>query len=818
MTSSSVPVHVNGPSDPSGSAGTPAPVAPARRVPTLLRHGLWAVLALVLLTIATGQVSSFANYQLAHLGAVVCAAAGLTVLIGLNGQISLGHAALMAIGGYTVALYLGRIDDTGTPGLSDLVIALLLGTVVTVVVGAVIGVAAARLEGPYLAGVTLALGVALPGFTAYFGSVLGGDQGIFIPVPGPPEALDAWVSLQRWQALIALVCVVLVMLLLANLKRSAVGRHFAAVRDDEVAAAISGLDVARVKVLAFTVSAAAAGLGGGVLGMWLGSATPGGYDLYLSLGPARGGRDRRSRQPRRGGVGGPRRRLPGRGRGAGRRRQRHLRGRGRPTAGQPRSRSLRPAAHRRDARRPRRHPGAGAPPRRTAPPSRFGRSVKEARMNTHVEGSRLGSMIRGARAPLAVGAALALLLSGCGSNSEAGSGDSASAAPGVTADEILLGTTQPLTGPAAPGYSNISKGMQAYFDYLNDNGGVNGRDVKLLVEDDAYNPSQTATATRKLVLEDDIFAMVGALGTPTHSTVLDFLNQSEVPDLFVSSGSNAWNQPDKYPFTFGWQLDYTTEGKILANYVKENLPDKKHCSFGQADDYGEDGVKGVETVLGADALAVKQTYNPANTNVGPQIGELQSADCDVVFTFTVPGFTALAMGTAAKMKYAPQWLVASSGADVPTLEGFLKENTTPLLENMISASYMALSGDDEDSWTQLFKKINTEKNGDLAFDGNVAYGMGLAYLTAQVLKAAGDNPTRQSLIDAVQAGGQTGSPRAPYRYWATDHSGMSGAAIARTTDGVSQVIGPVQVTDVGSGPIEEYTGERTQAPASGLPW
>lgn len=422
-----------------------------------------------------------------------------------------------------------------------------------------------------------------------------------------------------------------------------------------------------------------------------------------------------------------------------------------------------------------------------------------------------------ARVPVALSAALALGLTACGDGASGDPAEAAADVPGVTDTEIVLGTTQPLTGPAAPGYSKISAAMQAYFDFVNDGGGVNGRTITLKVEDDAYNPSQTATKTRKLILEDKVFALVGSLGTPTHTSVIDFINQSQVPDLFVSSGSLSWNQPEKYPYTFGWQLDYATEGKILADHVQKTWPDKKACSFGQADDFGQDGVKGVQEVLGADALAVEETYNPANTNVGPQIGALQAAGCEVVFSFTVPGFTALAMGTAAKLGYAPQWVVSSSGADVPTLESFLKDATVPLTEGMVSASYMSLSGDEDDSWTQLFMKVNTEYNDAEAFDGNVAYGMAMAYTTVQALQRAGEDLTRDGLIEAVQGGDFPGSPRAPFRYSASDHSGMSGAAIAITSGGVSAATGPVMVTDVGSGPVEEYDGTRPDAPENGLP-
>ncbi len=250
---------------------------------TLIRHVLLLVLGVLVVIVLTGQLSSFHNYELASLGAYICAAAGLTVLTGLNGQVSLGHAALMAIGGYTVALLQQRFSDQGVHGLWVLPVSLLGGVVVTAVAGAVIGVAAARLRGPYLAGATLALGVTLPSITSRFTGLFKGDQGVFVPADGPPAGLGADFALEHWQAWISLGAALLVLFFLANLNSSAVGRHMRAVRDDEIAAQLAGLSVARVQILTFTISAAAAGLGGGVFAVALQTASPGSFDLTLSL-------------------------------------------------------------------------------------------------------------------------------------------------------------------------------------------------------------------------------------------------------------------------------------------------------------------------------------------------------------------------------------------------------------------------------------------------------------------------------------------------------------------------------------------------------
>ena len=190
------------------------------------------------------------------------------------------------------------------------------------------------------------------------------------------------------------------------------------------------------------------------------------------------------------------------------------------------------------------------------------------------------------------------------------------------------------------------------------------------------------------MLQDKVFAILNGLGTPTHTGVLDFLKTNKVPDLFVASGSRSWNQPDKYPDTFGYNPDYTVEGKILANYIKTNFAGKKVCFFGQDDDFGRDSLAGVEKVLGAGGVGGKQKYVTSNTNVGPQIGALKAAGCEVVVLATVPGFTALSVGTAARLGFKPQWIVSNVGADYPTLAKQLGAKQAPLLEGMLGTGYL----------------------------------------------------------------------------------------------------------------------------------
>lgn len=248
---------------------------------TLTRHLGTAVIAGIALLIVSGVIGDYRDYQLAEVAAYAVAVAGLTVLIGMSGQISIGNGAFMAIGGYIGALALGHLHWSLMAHWSLLVI-LPGATVAAAVAGAVFGVAAARLRGPYLAGATLMLAIALPAVATRFQSLLGGDQGLgfFIAVPG---SLGFGVSLYRWLAWVTCAGALIAGVLLANLMRSRIGRSWRAVRDDEVAAALAGLSVARLQILAFIVSAACAGLGGSLLAMWNQSVSPGLFSLTLSI-------------------------------------------------------------------------------------------------------------------------------------------------------------------------------------------------------------------------------------------------------------------------------------------------------------------------------------------------------------------------------------------------------------------------------------------------------------------------------------------------------------------------------------------------------
>ena len=243
---------------------------------SLPRHIAIAAAAGVVLFFLTEQLSAYDNLQLATMAYYFVAIAGLTVLTGQNGQISLGHGALMAVGAYATV----KIQDAVAWPLA----AVLLGaSLVAAAAGALAGAAAARLRGPYLAGATLALAVGLPALATRFSGFLGGSNGLVVAPPVPPGWLGATFPLERWQAWIASLAALVVYVVLANLVRSGCGRAFRAVRDDEIAAQLSGYHVARTQIVAFVVSAACAGLAGGLLVVVTSLAAPGAFPLSLSV-------------------------------------------------------------------------------------------------------------------------------------------------------------------------------------------------------------------------------------------------------------------------------------------------------------------------------------------------------------------------------------------------------------------------------------------------------------------------------------------------------------------------------------------------------
>jgi len=422
----------------------------------------------------------------------------------------------------------------------------------------------------------------------------------------------------------------------------------------------------------------------------------------------------------------------------------------------------------------------------------------------------------------------------------------AASTPGVTSSSINIGATVPLTGPAAPGYSEIAPAMGALFSWVNAHGGVNGRKINYNYLDDGYNPANTATQTRKLVLQDNIFADVGSLGTPTQAAVQGFLNSQKVPQLFIESGCNCWSNP-KFPESSGWQPPYTVEGKILGSYIKSTFAGKKVGYLFQADEFGQDFVKGLDRELPAASVVSRQTYDVA-TLAGPlsnQMAALKAAGAQVVAMATIPAATALAMLPAAVIGYSPQYVVSNVGADAPTVGPLLsafaqKGGATAaqvagvggLLNGVITDAYFAPESNVSNPWVQVEKKLLAKYAPSLyakaGLDGNTQYGIALAYTFVQALQAAGKNLTRAGLLAAIAKSGKSfvTPGLVPLSYSSSVHYGFQGAEVIKLSSTAppavtpsgswigGTAVSPVEVTNVGSGPVKKYTGKISAPPKS----
>jgi ABC-type branched-subunit amino acid transport system substrate-binding protein len=426
----------------------------------------------------------------------------------------------------------------------------------------------------------------------------------------------------------------------------------------------------------------------------------------------------------------------------------------------------------------------------------------------------------------------ALTIAACGSSGSSGggsggsSGGGATSAPGVTSTSITFGTHQPLTGPAAPGYSEIAPASEAYFKYVNAHGGVNGRHVNLIIKDDAYNPTNTVNVVHQLVLQSKVFGIFEGLGTPTHTKVVGFLNAEKVPDMFVASGCPCWDNGASQPYTFGWQPNYTIEGKILGQYLKQHFPGQKIGVLYQDDDFGQGGLAGIQAEVPASDIVSKQPYQSGTTSLTSQVTAIASSKAKIMVDFTVPIYTAIAQLTAFKVGYKPQLVVSNVGIDPTTVGALLKSiskgaaSGTALIEGALSDGYLPSVNDLSNPWIKLFKKIHDQYDASAPFDGNVEYGMANAYTLVQALQAAGKNLTRQSLVNAVQTSGAswTGPGIVPYRYSKTVHGGFGGVEMARIQGGKIVEFGGAMTTEPSaSSPIKPYSTPQPAPPANGIP-
>jgi ABC-type branched-subunit amino acid transport system substrate-binding protein len=358
--------------------------------------------------------------------------------------------------------------------------------------------------------------------------------------------------------------------------------------------------------------------------------------------------------------------------------------------------------------------------------------------------------------------------------------------PGVTATEIKLGITSPKTGTVALSYGKLPGAMKAYFDYINANGGVNGRKITLVSRDDKYLPQQAATQTRNLVLSDKVFAIVGALGTATHTKayVAAQLAKNNVPDLFVNTGFSGFDDKTKYPTTFLVLPSYAMEAKIIAKLIADTPTLKPMPSFliAQDDEFGKDGVKGF--ALAGHKFADTPILYPAGSLTAALAegalakinAAVPAAAKPVMVLMGTTDSTALILKAAEKLSLTSKftWIAGSVGGDATTLLALGVKPAT--IDGAYAASFFPDAKDTTDEYVAQFMKINEKYNKGDSFDNIVLQGMNSAMLTVQALRAAGKNLTRAGLMKAIEDKGSTfaSAGLAPLNYSATSRVGYNG--------------------------------------------
>ena len=321
--------------------------------------------------------------------------------------------------------------------------------------------------------------------------------------------------------------------------------------------------------------------------------------------------------------------------------------------------------------------------------------------------------------------------------------------PGVNDTEIKIGNTMPYSGPASA-WGIVGKSEAAYFAMINDQGGINGRKINFISRDDGYSPPKTVEMARKLVEEDKVLLLFQTLGTPSNTAIQNYLNENKIPQLFVASGAEKWNDPKNHPWTIGWQPSYRLEGRIYGRYILKNLPDAKIAVLYQNDDLGKDYFIGLREGLGdkADKLIIAtKTYETTDPTIDSQIVALHASGANVLLTVAAPKFAAQAIRKVYDIDWKPTHFLSSISGSVKAVmqpagpekgvgivtAAYIKEPTDPQWQE--TSEYK--------EWLSWMKKYNTSAS---VTDGFAVYGYSASQTMISVLKACGDNLTRANVM------------------------------------------------------------------------
>jgi branched-chain amino acid transport system substrate-binding protein len=320
---------------------------------------------------------------------------------------------------------------------------------------------------------------------------------------------------------------------------------------------------------------------------------------------------------------------------------------------------------------------------------------------------------------------------------------------GVTATEIKIGNTMPYSGPASA-YASIGKGDGAFFKMMNDQGGVAGRKINFVSLDDSYSPPKTVEDVRRLVEQDKVAFLFNTLGTPSNSAIQRYCNQKKVPQLFVSTGAAKWNDPQKYPWTIGWQPSYRTEAQIYTKYLMKEKPNAKLAILYQNDDFGKDYAAGVRDVLGKnwDKVVVKvATYETTDPTVDSQITQLQASGADALLVAATPKFAAQAIRSVHNINWKPIFFLTNVSISVGTVitpagpQNAVGIITTEYLKDPTDPAW------DNDPGMKEFRAFMAKYlPGADVNDGSYIFAYGVSYTMQHVLEQCKGDFSRENVM------------------------------------------------------------------------
>jgi branched-chain amino acid transport system substrate-binding protein len=321
--------------------------------------------------------------------------------------------------------------------------------------------------------------------------------------------------------------------------------------------------------------------------------------------------------------------------------------------------------------------------------------------------------------------------------------------PGATDTEIKIGQTLPFSGPASA-YASIGKTQIAYFNMINEQGGVNGRKINLIQYDDSYSPPKAVEQVRKLVESDEVLFMFQMIGTPSNAAVQKYLNTKKVPQLFAASGASRFTDPKNFPWTLGFNPSYFVEGRIYGQYILKEYPNAKVGVLYQNDDLGRDYLNGIKSGLGDKAttmIVAEASYEVSDPTVDSQILKLKSAGADVLFSATTPKFAAQAIKKNAELGWKPVHIVDINATSVGAV---MQPAGLEAAKGVISVNYGKEPLDPawkDDAGMKKYFEFMTKyyPEGDKNSNFN-SYGYSTAQLLVQVLKQCGDELTRENVL------------------------------------------------------------------------